>query len=90
MGAKEPDREDSCPILDGRDQSMVVALDVKYDPAGLGNARFRVRRLDISGIDVTDELSYAPYSSKDDLMNDSSPSTSGDNVADDTFCLLSD
>ena len=47
MAAEESDCECSRPVLDGRYQSVIVALDVEHDPAALENARFRIRRLDI-------------------------------------------
>jgi len=47
MATEESDRERSCPILDGRDQSVVVAFDVEYDSPSLEDARFRVRGLHI-------------------------------------------
>src|ERR1700687_3156711 len=39
MGAEEPDRQGSCPVLEGCNQSIVVALDVENDPSGLENTR---------------------------------------------------
>jgi hypothetical protein len=40
MGAEESDCEDSGTVLDGRYQSVVVALDVENNPAGFENACF--------------------------------------------------
>src|SRR5258708_29283611 len=42
MGAEEPDCHRSRPILEGRDQSVIVALDVEDDPAGLENANLGI------------------------------------------------
>jgi hypothetical protein len=50
LGAKEPDRQGSCPILEGRNLSIVVALDVENDPAGFENACLWIRRLHILGV----------------------------------------
>jgi hypothetical protein len=47
MDAEEPDRQDTCLILNARNQPAVVSLDVENDAARLENARLRVRRLDV-------------------------------------------
>jgi hypothetical protein len=49
MGAEKPDRHGCCAVLDGRNQSIVVALDVENDPAGLENACFGYDALTSSG-----------------------------------------
>jgi hypothetical protein len=40
MGAEEPDRHGACPILEGRNQAIVVTLDVEDDPACPCDPRF--------------------------------------------------
>src|SRR5271169_11889 len=43
MGPEEPDHQDARLILQGRDQSIVVALDVEHGPPALQYARSRMR-----------------------------------------------
>lgn len=49
MSPEEADCQDSCLILDARDQSVIVALDVEHHSAALENASFWIRCLDILG-----------------------------------------
>jgi hypothetical protein len=60
VGTKEPDCHGSRPILEGRHQSIVVALDVEDDPAGFQNARLWIGRLDI--------LRIAPFGADDNAQ----------------------
>jgi hypothetical protein len=46
MGAEEPDRQDSCPILQGRKQSIVVTFDVENDLFRLARKGTRHHALD--------------------------------------------
>ena len=47
MGTKEAKRDDASLILNTRNQSIVVTLDVENDTPALENARFWVRRFNI-------------------------------------------
>ena len=45
MAPEESDCQDSGPILQARDQPVVIAFDVEHDPARLENARLGIGRL---------------------------------------------
>jgi hypothetical protein len=59
MCSEEPDRQDACLILQARNQSIVIALDVEHNPASLQNARLGIRGLDV--------LWIAPLSVRDNV-----------------------
>ena len=47
MRPEKPDHQDARLILHASNQSVVVALDVEHDPAGLQNACLWIGRLDV-------------------------------------------
>jgi hypothetical protein len=47
MASEKPDRQNTCLILNARNQSVVVSLDVKNDAAALENAGLWIRRLEV-------------------------------------------